>query len=120
MRRDTCVTLSFDMRSFSTTPDTFDGLKIPSTPSVRNNSSETGKKLLHLWIRVLGATTKAHYDTLCHECKGREGNRGAFPDFRAKSNILVPPKNGRNSRVSVAFTLPCCSKHRKPSDSVYR
>ena len=92
MRRDTCVTLGFDMRSFLTGSDTFDGLKIPSTPSVRNNGSEMGKKLLHLRIRVLGATTKTPYDTLCHECKDREGRRDAFPDFRARSNILVPQR----------------------------
>ena len=108
------------MRSLSIGSDTFDGLKIPSTPSVRNNGSETGKKLLYLQIRVLGATTMAPYETLCHECKEREGNRDAFSDFRAKSNILVPQKNGRNSRVSVAFTLACCSKHRKPNDLEYR
>lgn len=120
VRRDTCVTLSFDMRSFLTGSDTFDGLKIPSTPSVRNNGSETGKKLLHLRIRVLGATTKTAYDTLCHECKDREGKKDAFPDFRARSNILVPQKNGKNTKISVAFTLACCSKHRKPGDSEYR
>jgi hypothetical protein len=95
---------------------TYDGLKIPSAPSVMNHSSEEGKKLLHLQIRVLGATTKVPYDTLCHGCKDREGNRDAFPDFRARSNILVPEKN---NRVTVAFTLACDSKHRKPHDSEY-
>ena len=104
------------MRDLSNGSAIYDGLKIPKTPSVRSQGSETGKKLLRLQIRVLGATTKALYETLCPECKEREGDRDAFPDFRAKSNILVPKKNGR---VSVAFTLACHSNHRKPHDSEY-
>ena len=116
VRRDTCITLSFDMRSLSNGSDTYDGLKIPRTPSVKSHRSESEKKLLHLEIRVLGATTKNEYTTLCHMCKDREGDRDAFPDFRAKSNVLVPQKNGR---LLVFFTLACCSKHRKPQDSEY-
>jgi hypothetical protein len=116
VRRDTCIILGFDMQSLSGRVATYDGLKIPSTPSVRKHGSDTGKNLLHLQIRVLGATTKAPYDTLCHECKDREGYKDAFPDFRAKSNVLVPQKN---RRVLVAFTLACYSKHRKPIDSEY-
>ena len=116
VRRDTCVTLSFCMQSLSSGSATYDGLKIPRTPSVRSQGNEEGKKLLHLQIRVLGATTKAPYEMLCHECKDREGDRGAFPDFRAKSNILVPQKSGR---VLVAFSLACYSKHREPHDSSY-
>jgi len=108
------------MQAISIGVATYHGLKIPNTPSVRNLDSEAGKKLLHLQIRVLGATTKAPYDTLCHECKDRDGNRGAFPDFRAKSNVLVPRKKGGSRKVTVAFTLACCSKHRKPNDSEYR
>ena len=104
------------MRDLSSGSATYDGLKIPKTPSVRSQGSEEGKKLLRLQIRVLGATSRALYETLCHECKERDGDRGAFPDFRAKSNILVPKKNGR---VSVAFTLGCFSNHRKPQDSEY-
>ena len=104
------------MRDLSSGSATYDGLKIPKTPSVRSQGSETGKKLLHFHIRVLGATTKTLYETLCHECKEREGDRDAFPDFRAKSNILVPKKNGK---VSVVFTLACNSNHRKPDDSEY-
>ena len=120
VRRDTCITLGFDIQAISRRIATYDGLKIPSTPSVKNPGSEMGKKLLHLQIRVLGATTKAPYDTLCHECKNREGNKAAFPNFRSRSNILVPPRKGRSTRVTVAFTLACCSKHRKPNDSEYR
>ena len=95
---------------------TYDGLKIPSTPSVDKHEGESGKKLLHLQIRVLGATTKTPYETLCHSCKKRVGDKDAFPDFRAKSNILVPKKNGK---LFVAFKLACCSKHREPRDSEY-
>ena len=95
------------MKSLSKGSDIYDGLKIPSTPSVRSKGSEEGKHLLHLQIRVLGATTKSPYDTLCDECKDREGNRGAFPDFRAGSNILVP------------FSLACYSRHRGFHDSEY-
>jgi len=94
----------------------YDGLKIPSTPSVRSHCSEDKKKLLHLEIRVLGATTKNEYATVCHVCKAREGDKGAFPDFRAKSNIVVPKKNGK---LLASFTLPCYSKHRNPQDSEY-
>ena len=104
------------MRSLSGRTATYDGLKIPSTPSVRKHGSESGKNLLHLQIRVLGATTKAPYDTLCHDCKNRDGDKGAFPDFHAKSNVLVPRKNGK---VPVALTLACCSKHRE-NDSGYQ
>jgi hypothetical protein len=103
------------MKSLPRGSATYDGLKIPSTPSVRRHDSEAGKNLLHLQIRVLGATTKAPYETLCDECKDRDGNRGAFPDFRAKSNILVPNKSGK---VLVAFFLACYSKHRE-HDSEY-
>ena len=116
VRRDACVTLSFCMQSLSSGSATYDGLKIPRTPSVRGQGREEGKKLLRLQIRVLGATTKAPYETLCRECQDREGDRGAFPDFRARSNILVPQKNGR---VFVAFSLACYSKHRQPNDSEY-
>jgi len=104
------------MKTLSSGSATYDGLKIPSTPSVNRKGSEEGKKLLFLQIRVLGATTKAPYDTLCHNCKDRAGDKDAFPDYRAKSNILTPQKNGR---VLVAFILACCSKHRSPQDSEY-
>jgi len=104
------------MKNLSRGSTTYDGLKIPSTPSVKREGSEEGKNLLRLQIRVLGATTKAPYDTLCDKCKEREGNRGAFPDFRARSNILVPQKKGR---VPVAFSLACNSRHREPHDSEY-
>ncbi len=104
------------MQSLSSGSATYDGLKIPSTPSVTRKGSEAGKKLLFLQIRVFGATTKALYETLCHKCKDRAGDKDAFPDYRARSNIL-PQKNGR---VPVAFTLACCSKHREPQDSEYR
>ena len=104
------------MQSLSSGSATYDGLKIPSTPSVTRMGSEMGKKLLFLQIRVLGATTKASYETLCHKCKDRAGDKDAFPDYRARSNILIAQKNGR---VAVAFTLACCSKHREPQDSEY-
>jgi len=104
------------MQSLSSGSVTYDGLKIPRTPSVRSEGSEAGKKLLRLQIRVLGATTKAAYETLCDICKEREGDRDAFPDFRAKSDILVPRRDGR---VLVSFTLACRSNHRKPHDSEY-
>lgn len=104
------------MRSLSKGLGTYDGLKIPSTPSVKSHCSEDEKKLLHLEIRVLGATTRNEYETLCHVCKAREGDKGTFLDFRATSNILVPKKNGR---LRVSFTLACYSKHRKPQDSEY-
>jgi len=104
------------MKSLSRESTTYDGLKIPSTPSVKSQGSEEGKNLLRLQIRVLGATTKAPYDTLCDKCKEREGDRGAFPDFRARSNILVPQKK---DRVLVAFSLACYAKHRGTHDSEY-
>ena len=104
------------MQSFSRGTATYDGLKIPSTPSVVQRGREAGRKLLHLQVRVLGATTKAPYRTLCHKCKDRSGYRDAFPDFRVKSNILVP--QGRD-KVFVAFTMACSSEHRKPHDSDY-
>jgi hypothetical protein len=92
MRRETYVTLSFDMRNLSGSLATCDGLKTPSTPSVRNHDKDVAKRLLHLQIRVLGATTKAPYDMTCHDCKARVGNRhDGLPslDFQAKSNMLV-------------------------------
>ena len=104
------------MQSLSNGSAIYDGLKIPDTPSVNRKGSEAGKKLLFLQIRVLGATSKASYQTLCHQCKDRVGDKDAFPDFRAKSNVLTPQKNGR---VLVAFILACCSKHREPQDSEY-
>lgn len=116
VRRDTCITLNFDMQNLSNGSIIYDGLKIPSTPSVRSHCSEDGKKLLHLEIRVLGATTRNEYGTVCHICKDREGDRDAFPDFRAKGNVLVPKKNGK---LLVSFTLACYSKHREPRDSQY-
>ena len=117
VRRDTCITLSFDMQKISSGSATYDGLKIPRTPSVRSQGNEEGMQLPRLKIRVLGATTKTPYETLCHECKKREGGKDAFPDFRARSDILVPQKNGR---VPVSFFLACHSNHRKPNDSEYR
>ena len=116
VRRDTLVILSLNTQILSSSSTTYDGLKIPSTPSVNRKGSEAGKKLLSLKIRVLGATTKASYETLCHKCKDRTGDKDAFPDYRAKSNILIPQKNGR---ILVAFILACCSKHREPQDSEY-
>jgi hypothetical protein len=100
----------------------YDGLKIPSTPSVKNHGDERGKKLLHLQIRVLGATTRATYDTLCQDCKSRVGNKNdGLPllDFHARSNTLTPQRNGSSERTRVSFTLFCYSKHRKP-DLEYR
>jgi hypothetical protein len=97
------------MQILSSNSATYNRLKIPSTPSVKRHGSEAGTQLLHLQIYVLGATTKATYNELCDKCKEREGNRGAFPDFHAPSNILVPQGN---SRVVVAFTLACLSEHR--------
>ena len=121
VRRDACVNLSFDMQSLSRGLVPYDGLKIPSTPSVRNHDSDVGKQLLHLKIRVLGAVTKAPYDTLCDNCKTRMGNRsdGLLLDFHARSNILVPQKNGRSNKILVLFIIACDSKHRKPNDSEY-
>ena len=104
------------MKILSMGSATYDGLKIPSTPSVRSEGSEEGKNLLSLQIRVLGATTKAPYETFCDKCKEREGDRRAFPDFRARSNIFAPQRDGR---VLVSFMLFCCSNHRKPRDSEY-
>ena len=117
VRRDTLVTLSFNMQTLSRGSATYDGLKIPSTPSVGQRDNEAGRKLLHLQIRVLGATTKTPYKTLCHKCKDGAGDKDAFPDFCAMSDILTPQWNGR---VLVAFILACCSKHREPQDSEYR
>ena len=94
----------------------YDGLKIPKTPSVNKEERGSGKKLLHLQIRVLGTKSKAPYGTLSHKCNDRVADKGTFPDFRAKSNILVPKKNGR---LLVAFMLACCSKNREPRDSEY-
>ncbi len=116
VRRDTLVILSFNKQILSRGKDTYNGLKIPKTSSVNKEECESGKKLLHLQVRVLGATTQAPYDTLCRICKARVGDKDAFPDFRAKSNILVPQKNGR---LLAAFTLACCSKHRQPEDLEY-
>ena len=116
VRRDTLVILSFNKQILSSGSATYDGLKIPSTPSVNKKGCELGKKLLHLQIHVLGATSKALYMELCHKCKERVGDKDAFPDFRARSNIVVPQKNGR---LVVAFTLGCCSGHREPQDSQY-
>jgi hypothetical protein len=123
MRRETHIVLNFDMHSLSRELGAYVGLKIPSTPSVKNHDSEAGKKLLYLHIRVLGATTRTTYEALCRRCKDRVGNRHTeppFPDFHAKSDILVPQKSGGNNIVLVAFTLACYSKDRKPNDSEYR
>ena len=116
VRRDRYVTLSFHMQSLSSGSATYDGLKIPSTPSVGRKGNEEGKKLLCLQIRVLGAATKTPYETLCHDCKDSKGGMGAFPDFRAASNILVPQNDGR---VLVNFFLACDSYHREPYDPQY-
>jgi len=116
VRRDIRITLNFDMKILSSGSATYDGLKIPKTPSVKKAERESGKKLLHLQIRVLGATTNAPYETLCDNCKVRDGDNDAFPDFRARSNICVPQKNGK---LLVAFILACCSKHRERQDSEY-
>ena len=113
VRRDTLVILSFNIQILSSGSATYDGLKIPSTPSVKRKGYESEKNLLHLQIRALGATTEAPYKT---PCKNTAGDNDAFPDFRAKSNILVPQKNGK---LLVAFILACCSKHREPQDSEY-
>lgn len=113
---DTCITLSFDIQGFSTGSTTYDGLKIPFTRSVGHRGSKAGKKLLNLQIRVLGSTTKTPYEVLCHECKDKNEDGDAFPDYRARSNILIPRKNGK---VFVAFTPACHSKHRKSHDSDY-
>lgn len=115
-RLDTLITLGLNMQSLFSGSAPYDGLKIPKTPGVRSVSGEAGKKLLHLQIRVLGATTKTPYETLCHKCKEREGDRDAFPDFRARSCILVPQRDGR---VLVSFVLACRSDHREPHDSEY-
>ena len=104
------------MQILSSGSATYDGLKIPSTPSVKRKGCESGKKLFHLQIRVIGATTKASYKTMCYKCKNTAGDKDAFPDFRAKSNIVVPQKNGK---LLVRFTLGCCSRHREPQDSQY-
>jgi hypothetical protein len=122
MRRDTCVNLIFDMQSLLEESATYDGLKIPSTPSVKNLDHGRGKKLLHLQIRVLGATTRVTYNTLCQDCKARVGNKNdGLPllDFHARSNILIPRRNGRSERVRVSFSFACYSKDRKP-DLEYR
>ena len=111
VRRDILVILSFNKEILSRGSATYNGLKIPCTPSVDKQESESGKKLLHLQIRVLGATTETSYKTLCHKCKKRAGDKDAFPDFRATSNIVVPKKNGK---LRVAFKLACCSEHREP------
>jgi hypothetical protein len=119
MRRDTQVKLIFKMQSLLGESATYDGLKIPSTPSVKNHDDERGKKLLYLQIRVLGATTKATYNTLCQDCKSRVGNKNdgvPLLDFHATSNILIPQRSGR---VRVALTFACYSKHRAP-DLEYR
>ena len=116
VRRDTLVILSFNMQTLSRGSATYDGLKIPSTPSVRQHGSEAGRNVLHLQIRILDAITKVPYKTQCHQCKDREGDMGAFPDFRAKSNIALPLMNGR---VPIAFTLACCTNYREPRDSEY-
>ena len=123
VRRDTRVTLSFDIQSLLGRSSIYDGLKIPITPSVKNHDSDVGKKLLHLKIRVLCAVTKAPYDTLCDSCKTRMGNRSdGLPllDFHARDNILVPQKNGGSNKILVPFIIACDSKHRKPNDLEYR
>ena len=98
---------------------TYDGLKIPSTRSVQNHQDEGGKKLLHLHILVLGATSKTPYNTVCDGCKNRTGRHDPpLLDFHARSNILVP--DSRDNVVSVQFKLSCYSKHRYPNDSEYR
>ena len=104
------------MQRFSRGTATYDGLKILKTPSVRQHRCEAGRKLLHLQIQVLGVTSKAPYRTLCTKCEDRNGDEDAFPDFHARSNILVPQWD---SKVLVILTLACYSKHCKPHNSEY-
>ena len=112
--RDILVIPSFNMRILLRGSATYDGLKIPSTPLVRQRGSEAGRNLLHLQIRILDVATKVPYKTLCHQCKDREEYTSAFPDFRAKSNIAFPLMNGR---VPITFTLSCCTDYCEPQDS---
>ena len=105
------------MRNLSTGSGTYDGLKIPRTPSVKRRCREDEKKLLHLELRVLGATTKNRYETLCHTCKDREGDKDAFPDFRAKNDILVAKED---DRILVSFALACYLLFQAPQASGLR
>jgi len=84
VRRDTLVILSFNKQILSRGKDTYNGLKIPKTSSVNKEEyCESGKKLLHLQVRVLGATTQAPYAKLGW------GIRTPFPTFvlRATSSF---------------------------------
>jgi hypothetical protein len=106
VRRDTCINLSFDMQSLSGRTATYDGLKIPSTPSVRKHGSESGKNLLHLQIRVLGATTKAHMIHCVTNAKIGRGIRTLFPTFVLRAMYLFHKRTEEYSSLSPWPAIP--------------
>ena len=69
MRRDTCVTLRFDMAKISRrTPVEYAGLKIPRTISVKSSENTPTPKLLGLRVLVFEKTSGIEYESICEDC----------------------------------------------------
>ena len=95
-----------------------DGIKIPSTASVKNFADTTGRTLLEFRIRLYGATTKTLYEFVCENCHKREGKRRGIPsliDFKAEYDIIEP----KDGKIRVEFSFCCYPKCHKLGDTEY-
>jgi hypothetical protein len=94
------------------------GIKVPATPSVKNDADTTGKTLLEFRIRLYGATTKEFYEFVCEDCQKREGKRRGTPsliDFKAEYD-MIEPKDGK---IRVEFRFCCYPKCHKRGDTEF-
>jgi len=119
LRRDTLI--AFDINLEKLPMPLFavhTGIKIPSTGSVKNYADTTGATLLDFRIRLYGATTKRHYETVCESCEKREGKKKGTPslvDFHAEREVIEL----KDGKIRVQFRFCCYPKCHNLGDTGY-
>ena len=123
VRRDTCVTLRFEMAKISRrTPAEYAGLKISRTISVKNSENTSTPKLLGLRVFVFGTTGGIKYESICDDCQKKENRPGSLfiINFRSKSYAAFPLRNSDHRSICKSFSFHCYPKHYNNNDSQYR
>ena len=104
------------------TPAEYAGLKIPRTISVKNSENTSTAKLLGLHVLVFGTSSGIKYESICDDCQKKENRPGSLSliDFRSKSDVVFPSRNGDDRSICISFSFHCYPKHYHNNDSQYR
>jgi hypothetical protein len=94
------------------------GIKVPTTTSVRNPADTTGKTLLDFRIHLYGATTQRFYESACASCQRQEEKWKETPDlidYKTESDMI----ESRDGKIRVEFIICCYPKDHRLGDTEY-